>query len=76
MDQSKARIWPAYYERNLCAVFYFLRMPKNYFGFNSCQHISPSLKRMQYKPDVPPAFVNVYQRISEMLYTLAYARIR
>ena len=38
-----------------------------------CQRMPPCLKRIQPMPNVPLAYVSVYQRMSDIFHTLAYA---
>jgi hypothetical protein len=38
-----------------------------------CQRIRPCLKRIQPVPNVPLAYVSVFQRMSDIFHTLAYA---
>ena len=38
-----------------------------------CQRMPPCLKRIQPMPNVPLACVSVYQRMSDICHTLAYA---
>ena len=38
-----------------------------------CQRITPCLKRIQLMPNVHLAYISVYQRMSDIFHTLAYA---
>ena len=38
-----------------------------------CQRITPCLKRMQLMPNAHLAYISVYQRMSDIFHTLAYA---
>ena len=61
----------------------FLSMLKNNFCLavcqrmpayaSVCQRMPPCLKRIQPMPNVPLAYVSVYQRMSDIFHTLAYA---
>ena len=58
----------------------FLNMPKSNVlprrmpAYASvCQRITPCLKRIQYMPNIHLAYTSVYQRMSEIFHTLAYA---
>ena len=39
----------------------------------ACHRMPPCLKRIQPMPNVPLAYVSVYQRMSDIFHTLAYA---
>ena len=58
----------------------FLNMPKSNVlpqrmpAYASvCQHITPCLKRIQHMPNIHLAYISVYQRMSDIFHTLAYA---
>ena len=58
----------------------FLNMPKSNFlpqripAYASvCQRITPCLKRIQLMPNIHLAYISVYQRMSDIFHTLAYA---
>ena len=40
------------------------------FCLDVCQRMTPCLKRMQPMPNVPLAYVSVYQRMSDIFHTL------
>jgi hypothetical protein len=42
-------------------------------AYTICHRARPCLKRIQPMPNVPPAYVSVYRRISDIFHTLAYA---
>ena len=59
---------------------HFLNMPKSNFlpqrmppYASVFQRITPCLKRIQHMPNIHLAYTSVYQRMSDIFHTLAYA---